>query len=119
MNGNNIIIKMGGTQIAATRSQEIQTSVGTIEIASPTQNGWREFIADRKEWSVTVNFLVTAAAGLEKMLQVGNTYTLVVVDRANTHDLQGSAILTTARQTYTRGNLVQGSFQFQGISSLV
>ena len=58
INGNNIIIKKGGTAIAATKSNEITVDCETIEISSPSIGDWRSFIAGRKEWSVTTNFLI-------------------------------------------------------------
>lgn len=118
LNGNNIIIMRDSTAIAGVKSQEIQTEAGTIEIASSSQQTWREYIAGRKGWGLTVGYLLLAAAGLDELLNVGTTYTLVIKNRAGTKSVSGSAILTTCRITATRGNLVQGSFQFQGTGSL-
>lgn len=118
INGNNILIKLNGTAIAGCKSHEIQTGCETIEISSPSQGAWREYIAGRKEWSVSVSYLVPAVANLADLLTVGTTYTLVIADRANASSLSGSAILTQCKQTFTRGNLVQGSFTFQGTASL-
>lgn len=118
MNGNNIIILKDGTAIASCKSHEITTSAGTIEVASSSQQAWKKFIADRKEWSVNVSYLVTAASQLSDLLQVGNSYTLVIRDRSNTVSRTGTAILTQCKQTYTRGSLIAGSFQFRGTSAL-
>ena len=126
MNGNNIIITQGGLAIAATRSHEIQVESELIEISSPTSGVWREYIAGRKDWSVNVNVLVLGTAATQSatssnitdVLKVGNRYTLVIKDRSNTYSMTGDAILTVCRQTYTRGNLVQGTFQFKGTGAL-
>lgn len=118
INGNNIIIKKGDTAIAGTRSHEIEVDGDLIEIASPSTGAWRSYITGRKSWSVNVSYLVPAAANVRDILTVGTSYTLVISDRNNSNTVTGTAILTKCKQTYTRGNLVQGSFVFQGTSSL-
>ena len=122
MNGNNILIYMGDSVVAATKSHEIQTESETIEISSPTNGAWRQRIAGRRSWSVNVNYLVTAESDLSKLLQVGNSYTLTIQARNHQQggtNVSGTAILTQCKQTFTRGNLCVGSFQFVGSGPLV
>ena len=120
MNGNNIIVLSGGQAIAGTKSNEIQTDCGTIEISSPTSGQWREFITSRKEWTLNVNFLLLADTDVQNLLQVGNTFTLLVKGRsaADTAGVTGNAILKTVKHTYTRGNLCVGTYQFRGNGAL-
>jgi len=127
-NGNNIIVYSGGTAIAGTRSSEVQSGSELIEVSSPTQGAWRQYIAGRKEWNVTVGFLVLSDSalaisnktGIQDLLQVGNTFTLKIKERnaADSDGVAGTAILKTCKITMTRGNLVQGSFQFTGNGTL-
>ena len=126
INGNNIIIKKGGTAIAATKSNEITVDCETIEISSPSIGDWRSFIAGRKEWSVTTNFLIRSEADIKNrlyennQLTVGQIYSLTICTNATggaTH-LTGNAILKTYKVTATRGNLCMGSFVFIGVGSL-
>lgn len=118
MNGNNIIITKNGTAIAATKSHEIQSGCQTIPISSATDSDWEHLIAGRKSWSVNANFLVLAASQLDSVLEVGDTVTLVISDRNATKSISGSAIVVTCRETFTRGNIAQGTFQFQGTGPL-
>lgn len=120
MNGNNIIIKLNGTAIAATKSNEWETQCETIEVSSPTQGAWRDYIAGRKEWSVTTGFLVLAEADIQKCLNIGTTYTLTFCDNngSGTARLRGTAILQTCKITATRGNICNGSFKFTGCGAL-
>lgn len=120
MNGNNIIVYQNGTAIAGAKSAEISTSAGTIEVASATSGQWREFIAGRKEWSLSCGYLITANSGVRDLLTVGSSYTIKVKarDAADNTGVTGTAILTQCKITATRGNLVQGSFQFQGTGAL-
>ena len=114
MNGNNIIVYRDEAAIAATRSDEIQTEAGTIEIASATQQDWEEFVVGRKRWSITTNFLVTATSGVSNLLRNGERCTLSIRDRQGNVLLQGNAICTTCRETFSQGNLSQGVFTFRG-----
>lgn len=120
INGNNLFIAQGSsstTPIAGTRSNEIQVDGELIEISSPTQGQWREYVAGRKEWNVGVSWLVLAYNDVTKLLGVGSAFTLTFRDRTNVY-LTGRAILTNCKITASRGALVQGSFQFKGISAL-
>ena len=118
-NGNTLIIRRGSSVIAGTKSNEIQCGCETIEVSSPTQGDWRTFIAGRKEWSVTVSYLVPAAANIEAdILTVGQTYTLNMYDRSNWLILTGQAICTACKITATKGNLITGSFTFKGTGQL-
>lgn len=118
MNGNNIIVLCDGTAIAAAKSAEINSGADVIEVASATSGVWREFIAGRKEWSVSVGYLVLADTGLADLLKVGTTYTIKVSGRGATGYLTGSAVMTTCKITANRGNLVTGSFAFKGSGAL-
>lgn len=120
INGNNVLIYRNGTAIAGTISNEIQTGAELIEISSPTSGQWKEYITGRKSWSVNVSYLILANNGVRDLLNVGTSYTLKIRGRNATDDtgVVGTGILKSCKITATRGNLVQGSFTFQGTSSL-
>lgn len=58
LQGRNLIISAGGQVIGASRSCDINIHCESIPIASATNGQWREFLAGRKEWSVTTNSLL-------------------------------------------------------------
>lgn len=118
VNGNNILIYVGGVAVAGTRSNEIQTSAEIIEIASPDTGQWKAFLAGRKEWSINSAWLVTAAADVKRVLQVGTTVTIRIVGRGESAGMTGNAIVQTCKVTATRGNLANGSFIFRGTGAL-
>lgn len=118
MNGNYIIISQGSTAIAGTKSQEITTGCDTIEISSPSSGAWKQFVAGRKEWSVTVKFLLVTAGEIDRCLSVGNIYTLTIKDRDNIKSISGTAIMTQCEESFTRGNLSVGTYSFKGTSAL-
>ena len=132
LNGNIILVQLDGHTIAGTKTTEIQVESELIEIASATQGAYREYLTGRKQWQVTVNYLLKYAtyqvmvtypqSALTDALLVGNSYTLKFMNRANTFDqpiiLKGTAILRTCKITATRGNLIQGTFTFVGNGAL-
>ena len=121
MNGNNIIVcKKVGTAyvaIAATKSNEIQSESETIEISSPMQGQWRSYMSGLKQWSLSVNKLL-GKGNLADLLKVGDTYKLYVTSRDDTSHVSGDAILRVCKQSYTRGNISYGTYQFIGITPL-
>lgn len=117
-NGNNLLVYLGDQVIAGTTSNEIEVGDETIEVSS-TNPKWKSFISGRKEWGVTVNFLVpTAAASETRILMVGQTYTLVHRDRGGWVIASGTAICTKCKITATRASLIKGSFAFKGTGPL-
>lgn len=123
--GNNIYIGYlsGGSYVivAATKSNELTTQCETIEKSSASQQDWREYLKGRKEWSMTVSFLVTAVSpsGPTNPLSVGTTYTLRFMNRSSGSDyIQGQAICTQCKITSSRGNLCNGTITFKGTGSL-
>ena len=124
LNGNEIIVyayvNSTWTAIAATKSDEFDVSADTIEVASSTTGEWRDYIAGRKEWSLNVSWLVSVVADIRKVLNVGTKYQLRIGARtyAAASGLTGYAILESCKITATRGNLVQGSFSFNGAGAL-
>lgn len=120
-NGNNIIVYMGGTAIAATKSDEIQVDGETIEIASATEQDWKCHIAGRRSWTLNVNWLVSAVTDIRKVLLVNSRVQLKIKGR-NATDAQGVtgyALISNCNIRMTRGSLAVGSFQFVGDGALV
>lgn len=124
--GNDLIIAIqasGGTMtaIAGSKSCDIETSCELKEISSPTSSEYRTYTPGRKNWKVTVNFLVaTSSLGVLTMKNVGQSYMLKAYIRNNSvvDAFQGTAILQQAKTTGSRGNLLQGSWVFQGSSDI-
>lgn len=126
--GYNILVLKSSTVIAGVKSNDIQVDAEKLEISSSTDSEWRHFLTGRKEWSVTVNYLLLSASALgisggtpvRDVLQVGNTFTLKIKKRGDGDSLgvTGSAILTTCRISAIYGNLATGSFQFTGSGPL-
>ena len=118
MNGNNIIIMRNGVAIAGVKSQEMRSQADTMEVSSSDSSVWREFVAGRKTWEFTVNYLYGSAEGFDRLLQVGTTYSIRVCYRDQSAGVEGNAIMTTCNIVATRGNLATGQFTFKGTGAL-
>ena len=116
IHGRNLIVKWDGTAIAGARSCELNVQSDTIEVSSPTQGLWRDYIAGRKGWTVTCGQLVTEVENNIDM--VGERVTLRFGKRDDTDYVEGYAIVTSWKATGNIGSLTQGSFSFQGCGPL-
>lgn len=117
MNGNNVYISIGGTIIAGTKVNEIQTDSETIEVSGPNISAWRKHITKRKEWNITTSFLVFSTSQITSILQIGTEVEISIVSREGGSSsilLQGQAIIKQAKESFTRGKLAQGSWRFLG-----
>lgn len=121
MNGNDIIVYQNGTAIAAVKTSGVKSGADTIETASATDGQWRQYITGRKEWSISVGYLILANSGVRDLLKVGTTYTLKIKGRgaADSTGVTGTAILSACDIQLDRGKLVSGNFQFKGTGALV
>lgn len=104
--------------VACAKSCEVNTSCDIIEISSTTNNIWREYVSGRKDWSVTLSYIVTADDFAPSMLRIGEKVTLRFTERGTGAVLQGDALIKNAKAVATKGSLATGSFSFQGTGEL-
>lgn len=105
-----------GPIIAAARSCEVNVEGEQIEISSPSDGQWRNYLAGRKGWSISVGYLLGAGTFPTEAEMVNTTVTLVVSD--GTAMMQGQAIVKSWKATGNIGNLANGSFVFLGTGAL-
>ena len=116
--GNRIYISLDGTQIAGLKSCSLSNGCDTIEIASPSTGSWRDFIAGRKEWSMSCSWLVLSTSAMKtNALRPGTVYTIAFTD--GTTSMSGSAICVKADVEANMGALAKGIFQFKGKGALL
>ena len=121
MTGKDITVTLsqGGVALANTRirSNDIQTGCDTIEKASSSQQDWKEYVAGRKGWTLTVNYLVLASTQVADLLYAGQLFD-ITMKSGNTNLLTGTALMTAVKQVATVGNLATGAFTLQGSGAL-
>lgn len=122
--GNDFIVMADGVAIAASKSCSLSVKANTIETSSPDTGNWRNYISGRMEWSASATTLVKAAdtrdTPIAAMLAMaGKTHTLTFkVNTLDEETLTGKAVCTDFKITATRGNLLQGSFNWKGTGPL-
>ena len=119
LKGNDIIVILNGEAIAATKSDELQVGCESIPISSRSNGDWTDVIAGRKSWSLTTGFLIASIPKFFDGIDMVGMYVILrIKHRTGTSWYEGTALCTQFRVTATRGNLVQGSFAFQGKGKL-
>lgn len=108
----------GSAIVAAARTCEVSIQADIIETSTPTGGTFRTFIAGRKDWSVSLGYLVTSGDMTSDMLSVGNSVHLRILDMDAGEWLHGYAIIQQCRITANIGSLAQGSFVFKGSGPL-
>lgn len=108
----------GSSVVAAARTCEVSIQADIIETATPTSNTFRTFIAGRKDWSVSVGYLVASEDGAGILLNVGDTVHIRILYTAANVWLHGYAIIQQCHVTANIGSLAQGSFVFKGSGPL-
>jgi len=119
LKGNDIIVILNGEAIAATKSDELQVGCESIPISSRTNGDWTDVIAGRKSWTLTTGFLIANQLKFFDGIEMVGMYVILrIKHRTGTTWYEGTALCTQFRVTATKGNLVQGSFAFQGKGKL-
>ena len=114
-----ILAEQGGDAFAASNSCSVSLECDTIEVVPTSNNLFHRFIPGRRTWEITSNHLVEQMNGSNGMLRVGVGVVLQFRNRNNVRDaMYGNAICTEFKIVATRGNLVTGSFRFQGTGPL-
>ena len=108
----------GSAIVAAARTCEVSVQADTIETATPTSGIFRTYISGRKDWSVSVGYLVASEDGAGILLNVGDTVHIRILYTAADVWLHGYAIIQQCRITANIGSLAQGSFVFKGSGPL-
>ena len=108
----------GSAIVAAARTCEVSIQADIIETATPTSGTFRTFIAGRKDWSVSVGYLVTSGDMTSDLLSVGSSVHLRIIDMDAGEWLHGNAIVQQCHVTSNIGSLAQGSFVFKGSGPL-
>lgn len=117
LKGNDLIIKLNGTAIAAAKGCTLDVRTQPIPVSGPQDGDWQQYRKGKSSWVVRVNCLVMGIQGM--VLRNGQTYTLrMEVRELSTDFVQGTALCTAANVTGVRGNMAQGSFEFVGSGAL-
>jgi hypothetical protein len=74
--------------IAAARSCEINIDGDQLEVSSPNDGKWRNYIAGRNGWSISVGYLMSVGTFPTEAAMVNTTVTIVVSDGPASTDVE-------------------------------
>ena len=69
LHGENLMISVDGSVLAASKSCNVDVDVDTIKVSSPTDGAWEHSIAGRKSWKVTTSHLLMTNQPIESMVE--------------------------------------------------
>ena len=124
IHGRNLIIKVNGVAVAASKSCTITVNEETLKVSSPQDGQWEHSIPAKKSWKVQTNFLFFADSPSATVIKssisrVGSVIQLSVTVNDYANDtVSGTAICKQFSATGTVGSLLQGSFQWEGTGPL-
>lgn len=104
----------GGVLVALAKSCEINVDCDEIEVSSSTSGKWKDFIAGRNEWSISVGYLLMAEGLAADKSKVGTVVNLKVIDGDYGTPLTGTALIKNWKVTANVSDLAKGSFLFRG-----
>lgn len=105
--------------IGCTKSHEIQHEGDMQEVSSPSSGSAKEYIPGRTGWIINTNYLVLQNSQVRDILMVNQRFKLSFCPRnAQASGVSGFAYMKVCKITSTRGNLIQGTFQFLGDGEL-
>lgn len=125
LKGNDLILSLVGTRLAAAKGCSVDRNVDTIEVCSPTDGAARNFVPTTTSWSISANGLYANASGAERLRQIWRAYqagvhTPMRVQYRTSEGIveQGLAIMTSLQEQGNVNELVKFSIQLQGTGKL-
>lgn len=123
------VVKYDGDVIARCTDFDFEVNKQTVDITSLDSDGWRELLADMKEWRVNFNAMVTRGTvgatetdydALMQEIKTSDDPAVVAVTTTTASDKfeSGSAFLTSLRASGSVGDKVTYSGTFEGTGGL-
>jgi predicted secreted protein len=106
----------GTSVIAASKSCNLQVDTDFIEVCSPVDGSWKEYIPSIKSWSASVDMLVSSLTDHKQLLQLQNNYTKLTClffDEGLQECYKGYCYIKNLKLTGTVGSLATMSVALQ------
>ena len=114
------MLSKDGVVVAAVVTNDVETQAASIERASQTQSRYREYLAGRKTWTMTAEWLMVSSDKMAGLLYVGQSFAISTYDSTDvTRNVHGVAFLDECHIQMTQGHVVRGHFLFRGNGDLL
>ena len=121
IHGRNLILAIGGTALAGSKSCSVDVQQSFIPVASPTSGRWEESVPERLNWKITSEGLLVAAADYNTLLNAqrnGTKLTIRYYDSTYGINQTGSAYIESLSINGAVGSLTRCSVSLRGTGAL-
>ena len=121
IHGRNLILAIGGTALAGSKSCSVDVQQSFFPVASPTSGRWEESVPERLNWKITSEGLLVAAADYNTLLNAqrnGTKLTIRYYDSTYGINQTGSAYIESLSINGAVGSLTRCSVSLRGTGSL-
>lgn len=121
IHGENLILAINGTPLAASKSCSLSKSCSFIEVASPTDGAWESFVPSKKGWSMSSDCLLgtmDAYKTLDAAWKAGTALTIRFFNTEYDENETGTAYIDKLDLQCAKGNLAKMSVSLKGSGPL-
>lgn len=119
--GDNLILAINGTPLAASKSCSISKSQSFIEVSSPTSGRWQSFVPKNLGWSISSDCLIgtmDAYKTLDAAWKAGTPLTVRFYDTEYNENETGTAYIDKLDLNASKGSLAKMSVSLKGSGEL-
>ena len=116
-----MIVAIGGTPLAASKSCSVSKAQSFLEVAAPTAGRWESFVPHKLGWKITADCLIgtmDAYKTLDAAWKAGTALTIRFYDTEYNENETGTAYIENLDLTATKGNLAKMSVSLKGSGPL-
>lgn len=121
IHGENLIVAIGGTPLAASKSCNVSKEQSFLEVAAPTAGRWESFVPQKLGWKITADCLMgtmDAYKTLDAAWKAGTALTIRFYDTEYNENETGTAYIENLDLTATKGSLAKMSVSLKGSGPL-
>lgn len=121
IHGENLILAINGTPLAASKSCNLSKSSSFIEVAPPTAGDWEAFVPSKKGWSISSDCLLAtmdAYKTLDAAWKAGTALTIRFFNTEYGENETGTAYIDSLNLDASKGSLAKMSVSLKGSGEL-
>lgn len=121
IHGEDLLLAINGTPLAASKSCNVSKSQSFIETASPTSGRWESFVPQKLGWRISSDCLMgtmDAYKTLDAAWKAGTALTIRFYDTEYDENETGTAYIENLDIITTKGNLAKMSVSLRGSGAL-
>ena len=121
IHGENLILAIGGTPLAASKTCNVNKAQSFIETSDPTSGRWEAFVPGKLGWAISSECLLATTAAyktLDAAWKAGTALTIRFYDTEYNENETGTAYIEKLDLVATKGSLAKMSISLRGSGAL-